>query len=125
MEVPLSKVFFVNPVYSSSLEYRRLVLKQDMPINMHSFLSDCRKHEKARSHLEAYNNREDVDVAERVDVLFSCARREEVERQNEEVQQNRGMLKILMKAVLLLGKQELSIRGQNKKKNKKQSYAKK
>ena len=67
MEVQLSKVFFANPVYSSSLEYRRLGLKQDMPINMHSFLSDCRKHEKARSHFEAYNKREDVHVAERVE----------------------------------------------------------
>ena len=70
---------------------------------MHSFLSDCRKHEKARSHLEAYKTWKTFDVSERVDVLFSRARREEVERHNEEVRQNRGMLKILIKAVLLLG----------------------
>ena len=83
--------------------------------NMHSFLSDCRKHEKARSHLEAYKTWKTFDVSERVYVLFSRARREEVERHNEEVRQNRGMLKILIEAVLLLGKQELSFRGHDEK----------
>ena len=45
------------------------------------------------------------DVTERVDVLFSRARREEVECHNEEVRQNREMLKTLSEAVLFLAKQ--------------------
>ena len=60
--------------------------------NMHGFLSDCKKHEKTRAHLEAYKMWKTFDVTERVDVLFSRARREEVERHNEEVKQNREML---------------------------------
>ena len=48
---------------------------------------------------------------EGVDVLFSRARREEVERYNEEVRQNREMLKNIGEAVLYLAKQELAFRG--------------
>ena len=51
------------------------------------------------------------DVSERVDVIFSRARREEIERFNEEVRQNRVTLKILSEVVLYLSKQELSFRG--------------
>ena len=51
------------------------------------------------------------DLSERVDVIFSRARREEIERFNEEVRQNRVTLKILSEAVLYLSKQELSFRG--------------
>ena len=78
--------------------------------NMHSFLSDCKKHVKAKTHLEAYKTWKTFDVTERIDVVFSRARREEVDRHNEEVRQNREMLKILIEAVLFLGKQELSFR---------------
>ena len=79
--------------------------------NMQGFLSDCQKHEKAKSHMEAYKMLNIFDVSERVDVIFSRARREEIERFYEEVRQNRVTLKILSEAVLYLGKQELSFRG--------------
>ena len=78
---------------------------------MQGFLSDCQKHERARSHLQAYKMWKTFDVSERVDVLFSRARREEIERHNEEVRQNREMLRTLSEAVLYLAKQELPFRG--------------
>ena len=46
-------------------------------------------------------------MSERVDIIFSRARREEIERHNEEVRQNRDMLRTLSEAVLCLAKQEL------------------
>ena len=49
---------------------------------MQGFLSDCQKHEKAKSHMEACKTLSTFDVSERVDVIFSRARREEI---NEEV----------------------------------------
>ena len=79
--------------------------------NMRGFLSDCKKHEQARSHFESYKMWKMFDVTERVDVQFSRARREEVERHNEEVRQNREMLKTLSEAVLFLAKQEVAFRG--------------
>ena len=51
------------------------------------------------------------DVVERVDICFLRIRREEVERFNEEVRQNRAALRTLTEAVLYLSKQELSFRG--------------
>ena len=59
---------------------------------------------------KTYSNTESVDG------LFSRARREEVERYNEEVRQNRGMLSIISEAVLYLAKQELSFRGHDESK---------
>jgi hypothetical protein len=53
----------------------------------------------------------DNDRHESVDVLFSRARREAVERFNEEVRQNREMLKNITEAVLYLGRQEMAFRG--------------
>ena len=79
--------------------------------NMQGFLSDCQKHGKSESHMEAYKMLSTFDVSERVDVIFSRARREEIERFNEEVRQNRATLKILSEAVLYLSKQELLFRG--------------
>ena len=78
---------------------------------MQGLLSDCQKHEKSKSHMEAYKMLSTFDVSERADVIFSRARREEIERFNEEVRQNRVTLKILSEAVLYLSKQELSFRG--------------
>ena len=43
--------------------------------------------------------------------MFARAWREEIERQNDEVRQNRGMLRTLSEAVLYLSRQELSFRG--------------
>ena len=48
---------------------------------------------------------------ESVDVLFSRARREAVERYNEGVRQNREMLNNISEPVLYLAKQELAFRG--------------
>ena len=50
------------------------------------------------------------DISEKVAVMFSRARREEIERHNE-VRQNRGMLRTLSEAVLYLSRQELPFRG--------------
>ena len=75
------------------------------------FFSDCRKHERSNCHLEAYKKWKTFDATERVDILFSRARREEVQRHNEQVRQNRETLKTNSEAVLFLSKQELAFRG--------------
>ena len=83
--------------------------------NMRGFLLDCKKHENVKSHMNAFktwkvfNAREARD--QRVDVMFSQARREEIKRHNEEVRQNREMLKTITNAVVYLGKQEMPFRG--------------
>ena len=46
--------------------------------NMHSFLSDCKKREKATCHFNTFKQWKTFDVSERVDVVFSRARREEI-----------------------------------------------
>ena len=46
-----------------------------------------------------------------VDVMLSQARREEIKRHNEDVRQNREMLKTITNAVLYLGKQDMPFRG--------------
>ena len=74
-------------------------------------LADSKKHERSKSHLEAYKAWRTFHEGERVDVMFSRARRDEVERHNEEVRQNREMLKTIIEAVLFLSKQELAFRG--------------
>ena len=78
---------------------------------MQGFLSDFQKHEKSKSHMEAYKMLSTFYVSERVDVMFSRSRRKEIERFNEEVRQNRVTLNNLSEAVLYLSKQELSFRG--------------
>ena len=50
------------------------------------------------------------DVAEGVDILFSRARREEVQRNNEQVRQNTETLKTISEAILFLSKKELAFR---------------
>ena len=57
-----------------------------------------------------------VDVSERVDVMFSRVRREEIERNND-VRQSRGMLRTLSEAVLYLSRQELPFRGHDESSN--------
>ena len=78
--------------------------------DMRSFLSDCRNHEQSNYHLEAYKKWKTFDATERIDILFSRARREEVQRHNEQVRQNRKTLKAISEAVLFLSKQELAFR---------------
>ena len=75
------------------------------------FLSDCKKHERAKSHMEAYKLWRTFDTTERIDVVFSRASREEIQRHNEHVKQNGDMLKIVSEAVLFPAKQELPCRG--------------
>ena len=79
--------------------------------NMKGFLSDCKKHEKAKSHMAAYKTWKTYGSGPRVDSLISQARRDEIQRHNEEVRQNREMLKNLTQAVLYLSRQELAFRG--------------
>ena len=81
--------------------------------NMRCFLSDCRKHGQLNCHLEAYKKWKTFDAAERVVILFSRARREEVQRHNEQVRQNRETLKTISEAILFLSKQELAFRCHN------------
>ena len=50
-------------------------------------------------------------VGTRVDFLISQARRDEIQRHNEEVRQNREILKTITEAVLYLSRQELAFRG--------------
>ena len=77
---------------------------------MRCFLSNCRKHGQSNCHLEAYKKWKTFDATERVVILFSRARREEVQRHNEQVRQNREMLKTISEAILFLSKQELAFR---------------
>ena len=49
-------------------------------------------------------------MTERVVILFSRARREEVQRHNEQVRQNRETLKTISEAMLFLSKHELAFR---------------
>ena len=74
-------------------------------MNLRNVLTDGKKHEKSKSHLEAYKMWKTFGVSERGDVIFSRARREEIERHNDEVRQNRGMLRTLSEAVLYLSRQ--------------------
>ena len=85
--------------------------------NLRNVLSDGKKHEKSTAHLEAYKMWKTYDVSERVDVMFSRARREEIERHNDEVRQNRGILRTLSEAVLYLSSQELPFRGHDESSN--------
>ena len=50
----------------------------------------------------------------RVDTLLSQTRRDEIQRHNEEVRQNREVLKTVTEALLYLSKQELAFRGHDK-----------
>ena len=79
-------------------------------VNMRCFLSDCRKDGRSNCHLEAYKKWKTFDTTERVVILFSRARREEVQRNNEQVRQNTETLKTISEAILFLSKQELAFR---------------
>ena len=63
--------------------------------------------------MAAYKTWKTYGSAPRVDPLISQAKRDEIQRHNEEleVRQNREMLKNLTQAVLYLSRQELSFRG--------------
>ena len=74
---------------------------------MQGFLSDCSKHERARSHIQAYKMWKTSDVSERVGILFMKAKLKEIEWHDKEVRPNREMLRTLSEAVLYLAKQEL------------------
>ena len=69
-----------------------------------------KKHEKSKSHLDAYKMWKTFDVSESVQVMFSRVRREEIELYNDEARQNRGTLRTLSEAVLYLSRQELPFR---------------
>ena len=75
---------------------------------MYSFTSDCQKHEKDKSRMEAYMQWKTFDSRESVDIVFSRVRREVVKRYNEAGRQNREILKNIGVAVLYLAKQELA-----------------
>ena len=85
--------------------------------NLRNVWPDGKKHEKSKSHLEDYKKWKKFDVSERVDVMFSRARREETDRHNNEVRQNRGILRTPSEAVSYLSRKELSFRGHNESSN--------
>ncbi|XP_046864376.1 uncharacterized protein LOC124458396 isoform X2 [Xenia sp. Carnegie-2017] len=53
--------------------------------NMKNFLSDCKKHEKAKLHMGAYKTWKTYGFQPRIDCIMSQTRREEIQRHNEEV----------------------------------------
>ncbi len=61
--------------------------------------------------MAAYKTWKTYGSGPRVDCLISQARRDEIQRHNEEVRQNREMLKNITEAVLYLSGQELAFRG--------------
>ena len=61
----------------------------------HGFLLNCKKHEKAKSHISAYKTWRTCRVSVRVDSLLSQARWDEIQRHNEEVRQNRKILRTM------------------------------
>ena len=68
--------------------------------DMRSLMSDGKKHEKGKSHLSAFKTWKTYAANVRVDSLLSQARRDKIKRHNEEVRQNREILKIVTEAVL-------------------------
>ena len=74
-------------------------------------MSDGKKHEKGKSLLSASNTWKTYGANVREDSLLSLARRDEIQLHNEEVRQNREILKMVTEAVLYLSKQELAFRG--------------
>ncbi len=81
---------------------------------MRSLMSDGKKHERSKSLLAAFKMWITYGVNVRVDTLLSQARRDEIQRHNEEVRQNREILKTVTEAVLYLSKQELAFKGHHK-----------
>ena len=81
--------------------------------DVHSFHSDCKKHEKAKSYMGAFKTWKTYGAGVRVDSLISQARRDEINRHNEQVRQNREILKTITEGTLYLSRQELAFRGHN------------
>ena len=67
-------------------------------------MSDAKKHEKYKAHLTAFKIWKTYGANERIDCLMSLTRRNEIQRHNEEVRQNREILKTVTEAVLYLSK---------------------
>ena len=61
--------------------------------------------------MESYKIWKTFDLHERVDIQLSRARREDLNRHNEEVRQNKEMPKTIIEVALYLSKQELAFRG--------------
>ena len=84
--------------------------EKDMPICVVFFpIAECMSNRTAIWR-PIRSGRHLFDATERVDILFSRARREEVQRHNEQVRQNRETLKTNSEDVLFLSKQELAFR---------------
>ena len=112
MPVRRKNRYFAGHVFNFAPN-QQLGRTQGTYVNMHNLLSDCPKHERDNSHMDAYKMWKTFDRVdhESVDVLFPRARREAVERNNEGVRQSREMLNNISEAVLYLAKQELAFRG--------------
>ena len=57
--------------------------------DIHGFLSDCKKHEKAKSHMGVFKTWRTYGAGMRVDSLISPARFDEIQCHNEDLRQNR------------------------------------
>ena len=90
-------------------ENRKRGQDRDMPICV-VFFPIAESMGRSNCHLEAYKKWKTFDATEGVVILFSRARREEVQRHNEQVRQNRETLKTISEAILFFSKQELAFR---------------
>ena len=106
----LTKILLLAVTYLLK-ENRKRGQEKDMPICVVFFpIAETMSDRTAIS----YQKWKPFDTTERVDILFSRARRKEVQRHNEQVRQNRETLKTISEAVLFLSKQELAFRGVGK-----------
>ena len=67
--------------------------------------------------MDSFKTWQTFTQTERVDVVLSHARTEEIRRHNEQVRHNRDFLKFLTDAVLYLSKQELTFRAHDESMN--------
>ena len=67
-------------------------------------MSDGKKHEKRKSHLSPFKTWKTYGANVRVDSLLLQARRDEIQRRNEEVRQNREILRTVTEACICLKK---------------------
>ena len=82
--------------------------------NLHSAIS---RHEKSLAHLNAFVDFKTFGKSERIDLILDKQKSAAISRHNEEVMNNREILKRLIKITCFLGMQELSFRGHNEDEN--------
>ena len=107
--VKVRLAIFIGLVCFFAIFFQNHGQKQDILICTFSCL--IAKKESAKSCMEAYKVWRTFDITIITDIVFSRARREEIQQHNEHVRQNRDILKIISEAVLFLAKQEVPCGG--------------